>query len=257
MIQDTGCDSMQERIFQMLFDQDEITWQSIIYELIKTEQMNPWDINISLLTQRFLEKLKALKEMDFRISGKVLLAAAILLKIKSDKLVTDDISDFDRLMHATDMSEEKFYDELASEINADSPLSSDGSFKLTPRTPQPRKRKVSVYDLVDALNKALEVKNRRLSRRIPEAPVVEAPKKQQEITVIIKRVYAQIVDFVVKQNYERVKFSQLLPSEDKEAKVFTFVPLLHLTNQRKVDLEQKEHFSDFDILLLNKKKVIA
>ena len=87
-----------ERIFEILFDKDELTWQSIIQELIKTEQMDPWDVNISLLTKKYIETIKKLKELDFRVSGKVLLAAAILLKIKSNKLVGEDIEYLDRLI---------------------------------------------------------------------------------------------------------------------------------------------------------------
>ncbi len=70
-----------ERIFQLLYNQDEVTWQTLLYELVKKEEMNPWDINISMLTKKYIETIKKLKELDFRISGKVLLAAAILLKI--------------------------------------------------------------------------------------------------------------------------------------------------------------------------------
>ena len=82
-----------EKIFNVIFSKaDEVTWQSIIYELVKSEQMDPWDIDISLLTQKYIEILRSLKEHDFRVSGKVLLAAAILLKIKSTKLVGEELN---------------------------------------------------------------------------------------------------------------------------------------------------------------------
>ena len=77
---------MQDRLFEMLMQRDEITWQTIIYDLIRTEQMDPWDIDISLLTQKYIETVNKLQEMNFFISGKVLLASAILLRIKSYKL---------------------------------------------------------------------------------------------------------------------------------------------------------------------------
>ena len=76
------------RIFDMLFKEDEISWQAMIYSLIEEENMNPWDIDVSLIAKKFLQKLRQLKEMDFRISGKVILAAAILLKLKSNKFFT-------------------------------------------------------------------------------------------------------------------------------------------------------------------------
>jgi len=242
---------MQERIFELLFDKDEITWQSIILDLIKTEQMDPWDINISLLSQKYLEMLKKLKDLDFRISGKIVLAAAILLRIKSNRLVGEDITELDRLMAGQDLEELQgdFYDELESEFQAgqagsiiiDKPL-------LTPRTPQPRKRKVSVYDLMDALQKALEVKKRRVMRSIPTTKV-EVPKKSVEITSIIKEVYGKITGFFFTNKNKRLTFTELIPSDSKEDKVLTFIPLLHLTNQRKINLLQKEHFGEIEIML--------
>ena len=88
-----------DRIFSILLSKaDEVTWQSIIYELVKTEQMDPWDIDVSVLTQKYIDMLRGLKEHDFRVSGKVLLAAAILLKMKSNKLVGEDLSELDRLL---------------------------------------------------------------------------------------------------------------------------------------------------------------
>ena len=88
-----------DRIFNLLLSKtDEITWQTIIFDLVKSEQMDPWDIDISLLTQKYIEMLRSLKEHDFRISGKVLLAAAILLKLKSHKLVGEELSELDRLL---------------------------------------------------------------------------------------------------------------------------------------------------------------
>jgi len=242
---------MQEKIFELLFDKDEITWQSIILNLIKTEQMDPWDIDISLLSQEYLKMLKKLKDLDFRISGKIVLAAAILLRIKSNKLVGEDITELDRLLAGQDLEElqEDFYEELESEFQA----GQAGSIVLdrlllTPRTPQPRKRKVSVYDLIDALQKALEVKERRVMRSIPTSNV-EVPKKPVEITSIIREVYEKITNFFFKNNGKKLTFSKLIPSDSKEDKVLTFIPLLHLTQQRKIDLFQKEHFGEIEILL--------
>lgn len=234
---------MQEKIFSILFDQDEITWQSIIYELVRTEQMNPWDIDVSLLSQRYIGMLKKLKELDFRISGKVLLAAAILLRIKSDRLLGHDIDAFDRMFSSDE--EEGFYEELESEMKAGAVNLEDQ--RLIPKTPQPRKRKVSVYDLVDALQKALKVRRRRILQTIPTKKI-EVPQKKMDISEVIKRIYSQIVDFF-RFNKTKLTFTQLVPSEKKEDKVLTFIPLLHLTTQRKINLFQKEHFGEIEVRL--------
>ena len=55
---------------------------------------------------------------------------------------------------------------------------------------------------------------------------------------------------------KKLTFNQLLPDEaTKEEKIYTFVPLLYLTNQRKIDIKQDEHFGDIDIHLASAKSV--
>ena len=236
-----------ERIFQILYKEDEVTWQSLLYDLVKKEGMNPWDINISILTKKYIDTIKKLKELDFRISGKVLLAAAILLKMKSNRLLNEDLSEFDRLLtHEEELVEELDLEEQQYKL-WEKPI-------LIPRTPQPRKRKVSIFDLVNALEKALEVKQRRVLNSIPPMSV-KIPERKRDITEVIKEVYSRIKSFFMINSQKRLTFTQLVPSQKKEDKIFTFIPLLHLTNQRKVNLEQKEHFGEIEIMLNAEKEV--
>jgi segregation and condensation protein A len=250
---------MNEQIFQMLVKEDEITWQTIIFDLVKKEEMNPWDIDLKILAQKFIGMVKQLKEMDFRISGRIILAAAILLRLKSSRLLEDDITQLDRLIAMDQTSEEEFYEDLQAEYDSGAILA-DGTkndqFMLIPRTPQPRKRKISVYDLVGALNKALEVKVRREGRYIPIQPDVKAPENVVDMSEIIDKIYVQIKNYYSNTTSGQLKFSQLLPSDSSNDKVYTFIPLLHLTNQRKIDLEQKNHFGEIDINLTDNKNII-
>lgn len=232
-----------ERIFELLFDKDEITWQSILQELVKSEQMDPWNINISSLTKKYIETIRKLKELDFRVSGKVLLAAAILLKIKSNKLVGEDIEYLDRLISEQD-EEELLNFEEALEPRPKEEIPNN----LIPRTPQPRKRKVSIYDLMQALEKALEVKRRRVLKSIPPMNI-EIPEKKRDISSVIRDIYGKIKAWFWEHKKDRLTFSKLIPSDSKEDKIYTFIPLLHLTNQRKIDIFQQQHFGEIDIIL--------
>ena len=56
------------------------SWQSIIYELIGTEQIDPWNVDLGFLCQGYFEKIKEMEEHNFFISSKVLLAASLLLR---------------------------------------------------------------------------------------------------------------------------------------------------------------------------------
>lgn len=238
-----------ERIFELLYNKDEVTWQSLLYELVKTEQMDPWDINISLLAKTYIDTIKKLKDLDFRVSGKVLLAAAILLKIKSNRLLNEDLLEFDSLLADPQ--------ELMDDINFDETYTPRDNLEkppLIPRTPQPRKRKVSIFDLVEALEKALEVKKRRIMNSIPPMHL-EVPKKTRDITQILRDVYGKIMSFFSLNKGSKLTFSQLTTSQSKEDKVYTFIPLLHLSNQRKVDLSQKEHFGEIEIMIASKNEI--
>ena len=238
-----------ERIFNIIFSKaDEVTWQSILYELVKSEQMDPWDIDVSILAQKYIDMLRGLKEHDFRVSGKVLLAAAILLKIKSTKLVGEDLSELDRLLIGVEEEMEELGFEEASSIHK-----LDEIPALIPRTPQPRKRKVSIFDLVEALERALEVKKRRLLHSIPPLNL-EAPKKKKDVTEVIREVYGKIKVFFINALQGKLTFTKLLPSESKEDKVHTFIPLLHLAQQNKIELLQETSFGEIEILLKKKEE---
>lgn len=234
---------MQDRLFEMLIQKDEITWQTIIYDLIRTEQMDPWDIDVSLLTQKYIETVNRLQEMNFFISGKVLLASAILLKIKSHKLMDEDIAGFDSFLFNTGQEELSLGD--LEEIPR---LKRDELPKLTIKTPQARKRKVNLQDLMNALQKALEVNQRRVIRKMREERgyiIPQIPEKKIEVSKMIKDIYEKIMGFFQKR--EMVTFTKLVPSERKEDKILTLIPLLHLDTQGKINMVQEQPFGEIEI----------
>lgn len=229
--------AMEQKIFDIIFKGDEVTWQSLILDLVRVQNMDPWDIDVSKLSQEFIGMLKKMQELDLRISGKVVLAAAILLKMKSNYLMERDIMNFDKLMHPEEYSEDALYEEPK---RLDIDLS---KVRLIPRTPQPRKRKVSIYELVEALKLALEVKNRR--RQILDSIQIPLPEKKVDISIIIEQLYKNIEKILDIEG--TMTFSQLIPTNKKEDILNAFIPILHLSNQQKIDLYQQEHFGEIEI----------
>ena len=238
---------MHEKIIELLCNKDDITWQSLLLELVKQEGMDPWDIDISLLAQKYVDMLKNLKKLDFHVSGKVVLAAAILLKVKSNKLVGEDIMNLDRLFANTqeDLENADDVDDLVT-YEDDQVSDIPG---LVPHTPQPRKRKVSIYDLMEALQKAMDVKHRRLMRQLPTGKVLTLPTRMFDIGNAIRELYLKIKGYF-HQGQKKVTFSQLVSSQEKKDKVYTFIPLLHLATQRKIDLVQQEHFGEIEVAFI-------
>jgi len=239
---------MQDQILDMLLKKDELTWQDILYDLIKSERMDPWDIDVSQLSKRYLEIVRKLEKTNFFVSGKVVLASAILLKIKSTKLLTEDISNFDSKLYSQE-EDEDYTEQLDDKV-----FEQDSQPRLTIKTPIARKRRVSLNDLVDALEKALEVDTRRKVRKQDDylEEDLAMPVKKVDVGKKIKEVYSKVTNyFKIKQS--NLTFTQLLPSNSKEDKVYTFIPLLHLENQNKVGMHQKDSFEEIYISLKNLK----
>ena len=237
-----------DRIFNLLFVEDELSWKDLIFKLIEEEHMDPWDIDVSILSQKFLEMLAKLKELDFRITGKMVLAAAVLLKMKSDILIDEDIANFDNMINNP---EENIPFDDQKIVLADA----SGQVQIYPRTPQPRQRKVSVLDLVKALEKALEVEGRRKKFNVQAKKIeMKISDKKFDLGKSMTLVYEKIEKHYgnKKTKNDTLTFDNLVMSGSKQDKVLTFVPLLHLDTQRKVDLEQESHFNTIAVKLAKK-----
>lgn len=58
----------------------------ILVQMAERGEIDPWNIDIVEVTDRFLSELERRKELDLRISGRTLFYAAILLRMKSEYL---------------------------------------------------------------------------------------------------------------------------------------------------------------------------
>ncbi|RLG12438.1 hypothetical protein DRN73_02520 [Candidatus Pacearchaeota archaeon] len=234
----------QEQIHDLLFNR-EIGWQDIIYDLINTEQLEPWDINLTILTNKYLEKIQELEEADFFISSKVLLAASLLLRIKSEVLLNKYIKSIDEILFGK--KQEKVYHTERIELDEEIP-------ELIPRSPIPRFKRVTLQELMAALNKAINTENRRIKKVIINKNAlresgISLPKRKFSIKNKIKEIYTYLIlYFKENKDNKKITYTKLIGKE-REQRILSFLPLLHLENQGKVWLSQKNHFEEIDVWL--------
>ncbi|MEK6917558.1 MAG: segregation/condensation protein A [Nanoarchaeota archaeon] len=234
----------QDQIHTLLFNR-EVGWQEIIYDLINTEQLDPWDIDLSVLTNKYLEKIQFLEEADFFVSSKVLLAASLLLRIKSEILLNKYIKSIDEILFGNKEIKRSVLERI--ELDEEIP-------ELIPRSPIPRFKKVTLQELIESLNKAIKTETRRISKEIVNKNAlreagISLPKRKINITDKIKEVYSKLTThFDSNKESKKIGFSELL-GNNKEEKIVSFSPLLHLENQKKVWLEQETHFEEIYIWL--------
>ncbi|MEM3405691.1 MAG: segregation/condensation protein A [Candidatus Pacearchaeota archaeon] len=229
--------------FYNLITGKEVSWQSIIYDLINTEKLDPWNIDLVLLTNKYLERIKKLEEENFFISSKVLLAAALLLRIKSEILINRYIKSLDEILFGKE-EKPKIKKEFNLEIKEIPPLFL--------KTPLPRYKKVSLQELINALNKAISTENRRIKKELIKKQIeyeteIVLPKKTFNIREKIRNIYARIITSF-KKKQSKISYSELT-NDNKEEKKICFLPILHLDSQKRILLEQEKHFDEIYIWL--------
>jgi len=233
----------QEQIQDLLFNR-ELGWQEIIYDLINTEQLNPWDIDIIILSDKYLVKIKEMEETDFFVSSKVLLAASLLLRIKSEILLNQYIKSIDEILFGKKDSTKTVLERI--ELDEEIP-------ELIPRSPMPRFKKVTLKELMESLNKAITTENRRIKKDITlknafRESSFSLPKRKFSIKDKIAEVFRNLTDLYRERKEGRITYAEFV-KESKEEKLFSFLPLLYLEDQKKIWLDQKIPFEDIHIWL--------
>ena len=211
----------------------EPSWEDVIIKIIAEEQMDPWSIDIIKLANAFLSYLQKMEELDLRIPARFILIAAILLRMKSDVLIE---------------KEEKILIP-ESEKEADESLRVLAS--LPPLQPPLKRiplRNVSLEELLSALRKAYEVQGRRTERklRIKRAVDVVLPVGEvEDITERINALLSQINSAL--SEVESIEFSRLVKRWGRREIVESLLPLLHLSQDGKINLIQEELFKEIMI----------
>ncbi len=243
---------INESQFYDLITGEELSWQSIIYDLIKTEQLDPWDIDLGILAERYIEIITQLEEANFFISSKVLLACSLLLRLKSEILANRFIQSLDEALYGK-KAETRYEIERIEIDENDLPI-------LVPRTPMPRYKKVTLKELMASLNKAIETESRRIKKEIKgiqaeKSALVVLPRGDRvPLKTRIKDIFARVKQHIESQGRIHMTYSELAPS--KEEKLFAFLPVLHLSNNEKLHLRQTGHFEDIQMSLERQKEEI-
>jgi len=233
----------QEQIQDLLFNR-ELGWQEIIYDLINTEQLDPWNIDIIVLTNKYLEKIKEFEETDFFVSSKVLLAASLLLRIKSEILLNQYVKSIDDILFG---KKEQIRIPLERiELDEDIP-------DLISRSPLPRLKKVTLKELMESLNKAIITENRRIKKEIISKSTFREssfslPKRKFNIKDKIAEIYRNLGDLFKEMEEKKISYSEFI-KENSEEKIISFLPLLYLEQDKKIWLDQKVPFDEIHIWL--------
>ena len=222
----------EKNLLEMIINEE--SWEELIYNIVSYEGMDPWDVDIIKLADSFLKYIEDFKTLDFRIPAKVVLVAAILLKLKSEGLSPMKVEEMQYFPESGLTVDE--FNQIREELS-----------KLSLKLPIERhvKRKVTLDELIDALNKAMkvEVKKERIKRVLGKRIKAEIG-EEEDIEVRINDLMSEIDGLLLKFKSDKVEFSQIVEKWERDDIVRNFMPLLYLSSRGKVGTEQEEFFKE-------------
>jgi len=222
----------QDNLLKMIIEKE--SWEDIIYQIVSFENLDPWDIDIIKLTDSFLKYIEKMKILDFRIPAKIVVVAAILLRLKCEIF-----SPFERTISSTSLNQE-IDDEILRLKEETENLELKNPIKRRP------KRKVTLDELVDALKKAVKVQEKKETTKNKLRSKIgrHLASDEVDIEVRINNLMFEIDGLLGKLNSEKVEFSKLVNEWESETIINNFLPLLHLASRGKVGTEQKQFFKE-------------
>lgn len=235
----------------------EVDGIEILVNMAKHGKIDPWNVDIVDITDKYLAHLFQMKAQNLRLTGRTLLFAAILLRLKSNVLEGIDASQIE----GTDNQDENFDDfEMQDdwndeEINTNNVISLDEVLQRRTSVRLNRSRMVNLKDLIKQLQfyeeldrkQALKNAHERAKRRV---------RSYARLTPddIVNLAHDEYIEKSVEVLHENLK--KIFETQDKVElntltllgldKISAYIALLFLTAEPEadIDLYQEEFYGE-------------
>ena len=232
---------MDQYDIQMLAEQP---WEETLDAL--TADMPAEEVDICVLTDRYKEYIDQLQQYDLQVPARAIRVCAALLKMKATAVYFED---------EEQQEEEAMEDPMAfedEEMIEEEDQGRDPDLEMGPELDMPVKakprRRVQLDELKDSLRSALEIKEQREERQNQRAEMEDVFEMDEEdLTSKIDSLFNTIKGMISDETKEEVEFEKIVESNDTEEKIEKFKHILHLENDRKVDVIQEEFFDDLKV----------
>ena len=230
--------------------------------MAKSGKIDPWNVDIVEVTDKYLMHLFQSKAQNLRLTGRTLLFAAILLKLKSNVLEGIDVLDFepqheDEFNYDDEMplDYEEEYIPTNNVISIDEVLQRRTSVRLNHNrvvTLRDLIRQLEFYEMLDkkqSLKNAHERAKRRVQNYAKLSPddIINLA-HDEYIENGVQRLKANLCEILNRQ--DRIELNELtLLGMDK---INAYISLLFLTVESDYDLVQDEFYGDLYVVKYEK-----
>ena len=233
----------------------------ILVDMAKQGKIDPWNIDILDVTEKYLQRMIELKSLNLRVASRTLLFASILCRLQSNVLAGLSLEDFqDKEQDNTIYDDDGFiveYPEDQEFIPTSNVVSFDEALQRRTSIRLNRNRVVTLKDLI----KQLEFYE-KLEKRASMKSAHERAKRHvrnysrltpEEIVSMAHEEYIEEAVLKLKDNLEQI-FAREEKIELKELtmlgmdKISAYIALLFLCRDTDYELEQKEFYSDLYVV---------
>ncbi|HPM85488.1 MAG: segregation/condensation protein A [Candidatus ainarchaeum sp.] len=212
---------------------DQPAWKTILIDLVESEKMDPWNIDVIILCEKYLKKISELEGNNLRVPANAILACAILVKTKSKYLKISSLQEEDEKVELTQEQKDLMLATIPDLMSER--MSREGRITLDELV-------MSIEDIIQRTNP-----KKNSSRNVPKIEInfdsISIEEKLDGVFDLIK----QKVD-----SQGIVLFKDLVDSDEVDGLVDIFLPILFLMNSGKVVAYQNEFFGEIFVQLIQK-----
>jgi segregation and condensation protein A len=209
-------------------------------------EIDPWNIDIVEVTDRFLSELERRKELDLRVSGRTLFYAALLLRMKSEYL---DISgNGEELPDEFPEDESEVFDFIGFPEGGGGPIDQlEREIRRRLDRKNLRKRPVTLFELILELKNAEKEQRRR--QRFRPAYEPELMDVEEVVGIAHEEGYREAAVGILSRCEEAIATEGVVTLHELasllgKGVIEVYIPLLYLMSEGKLALWQEEFFGE-------------
>ena len=220
----------------------------LLCHLVDKNKMDIHDVNITKITDQYIEYINAMKELNLDVTSEFVLMASTLLYIKSKSLLPKQVEDEaelteEELIHR--IIEYKKYKEISKKLREQFEIYSKRFYKLPEKIELPKRKLEEKYDSSLIENAYKELLNRNKEKINVNASNIEKIAISETVTVSskVKDIFKELMKkpkFIFNKLCKTKKYTKL-------ETVTAFTGLLELTRRNKVTAEQEKIFGDITV----------
>lgn len=237
---------------------------ALLVSMAKTGKIDPWDIDIVDVADKYLLQMAEKKASNLRNTGRTIWLASVLLKLKSNVLVGLDPMDFDSVMAQEDFEEynDDFEPEYEQPVRKNNVVSINEALKRRLSTRMNRKRTVTLKDLIKQLKFYEELDKKQALKNTLERAKRRAVRSYENLST------SQIVNLAAEDHIKKniailkTKLEQIFLQDAKVElndlteigmdRLNAYLALLFITRDTDIELVQEEFYGDLYIQKENK-----